>query len=241
MSLSLAAGLLAGVALLATQTESMAGSLAAVPTVLSATWFGHVLGLQVVALALAGLLHWRHAAWPALAMCAAPVGLQCLHLHGFAMEGRFGPLTASDLLHLLAGAAWLGGLLPLALALRVTPPAAAAATVRRFSHLATVCVLLLAATASYQGWVMIGSGGGLTGTGYGWTALGKAGLFAVLLAFAARHRFLLAPRLRGGPDPAATRRRLACSVTAEATVGLLLVLLAALLASLPPAMDMGDG
>lgn len=241
LAASLVAGQAAGWALLALQADSMAGSFAAVPIVLRATTFGHVLAAQLVALALAGAVGRRGGGRPALLLCGLAAGLQCLHLHGFAMEGRLGPLTASDLLHLLAGAAWLGGLLPLARALRAAPPAQGAAMLRRFSRLAAVCLLVLAATASYQGWVMVGSVRALIGTDYGWTALGKTVLFATLLAFAMRHRFFLAPRLRTGPDPAATRRLLVRSITAEAAVGLLLVLLAALLASLPPGMDMGDG
>ncbi len=240
ISISLGAGLAAGAALLALQARSLADSVAAVPTVLAATWFGHVLAAQLVALALAALLHWWGAARPALAACWLAAALQPLHLHGWAMEGRVGPLVACELLHLLAAGTWLGGLLPLALTLRAVPPAAGAVLARRFSWLGVVCTVALAGSAAYQGTVLLGGARGLFETAYGWTALGKTGLFAVLLAMAARHRLRLVPRIFTSGDSGAMQRALARSVAAEAAVGLLLVLLAALLASLPPAMDMGD-
>lgn len=237
---SLGIALAAELGLLALQAESMAGSLTAVPTVLRATLFGHVLAIQLAALAVAGVLVRWGGAWATLPMCWLAVGLQALHLHGWAMEGRVGPLVASELVHLAAAGAWLGGLTPLALALRAIPPTQGAVLARRFSWVGLVCIATLAASASYQGWALMGGVRGLFGTDYGWTAIGKVLLFAVLLTLAARHRFRLTPRLAAGPDAAGARRALARSVTAEAALGLLVVLLAALLASLPPAMDMGE-
>ena len=103
---SLGIALAAGLGLLALQAESMAGSLTAVPTVLRATLFGHVLAIQLAALA-AGRSCWSGGAAPGrLCRCAGSrSGCSALHLHGWAMEGRVGPLVASELLHLAAGAA----------------------------------------------------------------------------------------------------------------------------------------
>lgn len=237
LSASLDIALIAAPVLLLVQARNIAGAVWLAPMVLRVTLFGRVLALQWIAVALArGLV--ARGGWPALLACLAATGLQCLHLHGYAMEGRFGPLTASDLLHLLAGAAWLGGLLPFALALRGMAVAQAAALTRRFSRLAMGCVAVLAVTAAYQGTVMVGSARALAVTDYGWTALGKLALFAVLLGFALRNRFVLLPALGGGG--AAGTRALVRSVLTEAAVGLLLVLLAALLASLPPSMVMDE-
>ena len=81
-------------------------------------------------------------------------------------------------LHLLAGAAWLGGLLPLLIVVQSVPAPAAALACRRFSPLGTTCVLVLAATAGFQFWVLIGGLPGLLGTAYGLVALAKIVLFA---------------------------------------------------------------
>ncbi len=239
LSVSLDIALLAAPVLLIVQARNIAGAVWLAPMVLRVTLFGRVLAAQWLALALARGLARRGGGWPCLLLCAAVTGLQVLHLHGYAMEGRLGPLTASDLLHLLAGAAWLGGLLPFALALRGLPVTPAAALTRRFSRLAMGCVLVLAVTAAYQGTVMVGSARALAVTDYGWTALAKLALFGVLLAFALRNRFRLLPPL--GSGGAASTRALVRSVLTEAAVGLLLVLLAALLAALPPSMVMEEG
>jgi len=135
--------------------------------------------------------------------------------------------------HLLAGAAWLGGLPPLLLVVTTAPEAALAAC-RRFSPLGVGCVLALAATAGWQGWALVGSLPGLIGTGYGLMALLKLGLFAALLGLAARHRLRLTPALAAG-DPRAARR-LARSIGLEAGLGLAVVLAAGVLSGLPPGM-----
>jgi putative copper export protein len=64
-------------------------------------------------------------------------------------------LLYSEGLHLLAGGAWLGGLLPLLILVRDAPPKPAAEALRRFSKLATLCVLAIAGTACFQGWVLV--------------------------------------------------------------------------------------
>jgi putative copper resistance protein D len=55
----------------------------------------------------------------------------------------------------LRGGAWLGGLLPLLILVRDAPPKPAAEALRRFSKLATLCVLAIAGTACFQGWVLV--------------------------------------------------------------------------------------
>ncbi|MFG3139283.1 copper resistance CopC/CopD family protein [Streptomyces sp. NPDC048211] len=113
-----------------------------------------------------------------------------------------------DVLHLLAVAAWLGGLTALLVALYRTPDITAAA-VRRFSRIAFTSVLVLTATGIYQSWRQVGSWSALTGTGYGQLLLVKVGLVAVLVGIAGISRRWTA-RLAGGPgtdranDPADT-------------------------------------
>ncbi|UQS31624.1 copper resistance protein CopC/CopD [Streptomyces fradiae] len=85
-----------------------------------------------------------------------------------------------DVLHLLAVAAWLGGLAALAVAL-YREPSIERAAVGRFSRLAFGAVAVLAATGLYQSWRQVGSWSALTGTAYGRLLLLKLGLVAVLL------------------------------------------------------------
>ncbi|MCX4824288.1 copper resistance protein CopC [Streptomyces sp. NBC_01142] len=88
-----------------------------------------------------------------------------------------------DVLHLLAVAAWLGGLAALLTALYRAPSIERAA-VRRFSGLAFGSVVVLTATGLYQSWRQVGSWSALTGTSYGQLLLLKVGLVAVMVAVA---------------------------------------------------------
>ncbi|GGV49419.1 transport integral membrane protein [Streptomyces longisporoflavus] len=88
-----------------------------------------------------------------------------------------------DIVHLLAVAAWLGGLSALVVALYFAPSVDAAA-VRRFSHVAFCSVVALAATGLYQSWRQVGSWSALTGTWYGQLLLIKVGLVVVLVGVA---------------------------------------------------------
>ncbi|MFI1761769.1 copper resistance CopC/CopD family protein [Streptomyces sp. NPDC020800] len=91
-----------------------------------------------------------------------------------------------DVIHLLAVAAWLGGLTALLVALYRAPvdtPVEAAA-VQRFSRLAFGSVLALVATGTYQSWRQLGSWSAFTDTEYGRLLLVKIGLVALLVGIA---------------------------------------------------------
>ncbi|MCZ7459297.1 copper resistance CopC/CopD family protein [Streptomyces sp. WMMC940] len=88
-----------------------------------------------------------------------------------------------DVLHLLAVAAWLGGLATLLVALHRAPSVGRAA-VLRFSRVAFWSVVVLAATGLYQSWRQVGSWSALTGTSYGRLLLVKIGLVALLVGIA---------------------------------------------------------
>ncbi|MGV9253531.1 copper resistance CopC/CopD family protein [Streptomyces sp. NPDC003697] len=91
-----------------------------------------------------------------------------------------------DVVHLLAVAAWLGGLAALLVALYGAPATDPVETsaVRRFSRVAFGSVLALVATGAYQSWRQAGSWSALTGTRYGQLLLVKIGLVAVLVGIA---------------------------------------------------------
>ncbi|MER5735037.1 copper resistance protein CopC [Streptomyces sp. NPDC002262] len=108
-----------------------------------------------------------------------------------------------DILHLLAVAAWLGGLTTLLVALYRVPSVERAA-VERFSRVAFVSVAVLVATGLYQSWRQVGSWSALTGTRYGQLLLVKIGLMGVLVGIAwisRRWTRRLADRTPALPDP----------------------------------------
>ena len=220
-------------------TRELAQSLSATPAVLSGTFFGRLIAAQLIALLATGLalgggartLRW----WLATGLSGVATALQAGHGHAMAMYDGPSLLLLSEVLHMLAAGAWLGGLLPLALAVRALPPKTGALAARRFSPLGQVCVAGLVASAGFQFWVMIGGLPGLLGTAYGWIALLKTLLLLVLVAFAATNRYRLAPALLRTGAPTASRALLH-SIAWETGAGLLAVLAAAVLSSLPPAM-----
>ncbi|MEU7422112.1 copper resistance protein CopC [Streptomyces sp. NPDC040750] len=91
-----------------------------------------------------------------------------------------------DVLHLLAVAAWLGGLTALLVALYRAPAETPIETtaVHRFSRLAFGSVVALVATGVYQSWRQLGSWSAFTDTGYGQLLLVKIALVAVLVGVA---------------------------------------------------------
>jgi copper resistance protein D len=208
-------------------------------TVLTGTSFGYILLLQLLLLIAAGAVlgyspstaRWRIG----LVFGTAATILQVGHGHAYAMAS--GVLEICEALHLWAAGAWLGGLLPLLMVVRMAPPPSAAIAARWFSPLGKLCVVLLTVSAPVQGWILIGSTKALLQTAYGWTALLKACLFGVLFGFALLNRYWLAPDLRGR-NPDLARQRLIRSISLQTCFGLLIVLAATLLGQLRPGMDM---
>ncbi|ARF56472.1 copper resistance CopC/CopD family protein [Streptomyces gilvosporeus] len=109
-----------------------------------------------------------------------------------------------DVLHLLAVAAWLGGLAALVVSL-YWGPAVERSAVRRFSRIAFGAVLVLVATGIYQSWRQVGSWPALTGTSYGRLLLVKAGLVVVLVGIASVSRRWTARLAEDAPGGAAAR------------------------------------
>ncbi|MGV9785521.1 copper resistance CopC/CopD family protein [Streptomyces sp. NPDC003435] len=154
---------------------------------------------------------------------------------------------ASTTLHLLATAAWLGGLAALLLTLRAGLPPQ---VVTRFSRMALTSVIVLVVTGVYQSWRGLGSWQALTDTTYGRVLLAKLAAVALLLTVAAWSRRWTArlaatptakvlepaggPPLPEPPEPALPARHLRRSVLAEAAVGAVVLVLTTLLTSTLP-------
>jgi copper transport protein len=128
-----------------------------------------------------------------------------------------------DLLHLVAGAVWLGGLVGLALTLPGLAGRrdASAALVSRFSTAAASLLAAIVLSGSFLAWRIVGSWDALVTNGYGQLLLVKIGIAAVAVAIAAYNRFRLLPRFSdaaGFHDRVATARTLSRTTTAEAVV-----------------------
>lgn len=137
-------------------------------------------------------------------------------------------LVLSDVLHLAAGATWLGGLVGLVLAMRALAgrERLAATTLARFSTLAGGLLLLVAATGSFLGWRVVGSWDALLSTTYGRLLLVKVGLALLVAALGGWNRWRTLPAVRAATG-FADRERAASLLTR--TVRVEAVLLVALL------------
>ncbi len=139
-------------------------------------------------------------------------------------------LVILDLIHLAAGAVWLGGLVGLALTL---PSVAGrhdvtALVVSRFSTAAAAVLAALVASGAVLAWRIVGSWSGLVDSGYGQLLLVKIGVASVAAGLAAYNRLRLLPLVRrdvDAVDATAAGHRLTrtASVEAVALVGVLLV------------------
>lgn len=189
--------------------------------VLRDTLFGQTLGLRTALLLASVALRGRAGA--ILAGLAVAAG--AAHGHGMAM-GDAPDLVLSHALHLLAAGAWLGGLPALLLAVRAGDDAAP----RRFGQMASWAVVVLVASAAWQGWILGGGLPGLIGTAYGGAIAIKVFCLAALLPLAMLNRWILAPRLPG------TRRGLRRAIIAELVLGFAAVGVAVHLGALSPGM-----
>jgi putative copper export protein/mono/diheme cytochrome c family protein len=214
---------------------SVAQAAASVPDVLTGTMFGHLIALQIAALLAVAAALLRRMGRVALSFSGAALLLQAGHSHAASMYSGPSVLLLAQVFHLLGAGAWLGGLAPLLILVRMAPPKAGAMAARWFSPLGQVAIVALTASSLFQGWVMVASIAGLVGTAYGWMVLGKLALFGVLFVFAVLNRYRLAPSLLRG-EPVAARRALVCSIAVQTGFGVAIIAAAAVLSSLTPAM-----
>jgi copper transport protein len=204
------------------------------------TKFGLTWGIGAVAWllvpALAGSV--RAAALPLLVVCAIP------GLGGHAgVQSPRGLLVPMNLVHVLAMAAWLGGIAVLVLALRhATQELEGEArgrllftTVSRFSSLATVAVAAILLTGIGQSIVYMERFGQLLDTAFGRAVLIKAVLFVVILGLGYLNRSRLLPRL---PESGLTLRRV---LRVELLTGLLVIAVTGALASYAPSSAVSAG
>jgi putative copper export protein len=192
-------------------------------------------GLAVLLVALPRL--WGRGPTVASGLGAAAVIISfALTGHTISTEPRW-LVVAANLSHTVAGAAWFGGLVLLAVALRGRRAADDAAgggrLVARFSGVASVAVVLVTVAGTALAWSEVRALRALTSTTYGLTLLAKVALVAAVVALGAYNNRRLVPavarRAEGGWD--ALRRTVRYEV-----VGIVAVLgLTGFLANLVPA------
>jgi copper resistance protein D len=208
--------------------------------VLTDTRFGLVWCIRLaLALLLALLLPWPATRWLQVTIAAAFLALPALVGHAGATPGLAGDLhLISDMLHLLAAGAWLGGLPALAFLLWRAPRghgrgrgAFMVRVVYRFSRLGILSVGILLTSGLVNSWSLLNGPRDLIASDYGRLVAFKIVLFGAMVTIAAVNKFYLTPRL---PKPAALRS-LRHNSLAEIGLGLCVLLFVGILGTLPPA------
>jgi copper transport protein len=168
---------------------------------------------------------------PAAGMALAAGALAGMSLAGHVSAGGGAALASVDWAHLVAVAAWLGGIPAAFLLARrgrsvgVGTTATGAAILRRHGPMAIVAAPIVALTGIANSPVVLGSGRDLAASGYGNLVLAKAGLLAVAVGIGAMNHVAL----RRG------RGVLGALVAVELAVAALAVGAAATMVTIPPA------
>jgi copper resistance protein D len=229
--------------------EAMASEV--LSTVLNETQFGLVSKIRfVLAIILAACLAYdrlAQARWPALGSALGLVAAIAWTGHAGATAGEMGKLhLTADVLHLLAAAAWTGGLVCLALLLAAARRNRALAwaslagdATQRFSTLGIVSVATLLATGIVNAWILVGSFHALLTAEYGRLLMLKIAVFAIMLAFAAVNRLWLTPQLAFLPEneaPLDALRQLTRNSVIEIALGFTIFAIVGALGTLHPAI-----
>lgn len=181
----------------------------------------------------------------AAVLCAAAFcGALAFAGHAIGGEGVEGVVhPAADVLHLLAAAAWVGGLAPLAVLLTLMKAdaaslAAARTATQRFSNLGIVAVAALVLSGLVNSWYLVGDVSALTTSEYGRLLTIKLLLFLVMVGIAAVNWSRLTPQLTPDAGSAAgqrARRGLRRNAVIEVALGTAIVVIVGVLGTLPPA------
>jgi putative copper resistance protein D len=184
----------------------------------------------------------------AVGASACFVGTLAWSGHGAATPGTAGDLhLVADILHLIAAAAWLGGLVPLVMLMRwmvqsteKIDSTSFLEVLHRFSNLGLLAVATLVVTGALNIYFILGGTEALLAGDYERALLAKLTLFVVMLAFAAVNRLALAPDLASAEaDPtqeARLARRIHLNAAIEAGLGIAIVVLVGWLGIMAPGM-----
>ena len=145
---------------------------------------------------------------------------------------------AADYAHILAAAAWTGGLAFLVAALLMARSerwSLASRSVPRFSNLAVVSVGLLVVAGAINGYIEVRHWRGLWDTEYGVLLMAKVALVVPLLGLGAFNNKFAVPKLKSGTASPQERRRFLRAVGAELSVMVVIVGVTAFLVNAAPA------
>jgi copper transport protein len=164
-----------------------------------------------------------------------------------------GLLIPTDVLHVLAMSAWIGGLVTLVVVLPAATRTLAspdrtrllAAVLMRFSPIALAAVITLVTTGLVQSYVHVRSVDNLIHTAFGRAVLIKMCLMVALIALGAYNRNRSLPRLRalaaGGKELGMAGLALRRALRAEVALLAVVLGVTAALVSYPPATAVGRG
>ncbi|WP_309120800.1 copper resistance protein CopC [Paenibacillus sp.] len=151
--------------------------------------------------------------------------------HAAAAEANRALALGAHAGHIVAAAAWYGGLLGIAIAAVRTTTQGALQLVGAFSKAALPLMLVAAASGLLLANAQLPSIADLTTSTYGGILLAKLALFALVLALGAFHRWVLLPGLR--PE-APTDRRLVAGIRIEVALAIALFTVAGWLSTTSP-------
>jgi len=176
--------------------------------------------------------------WPKIIFAAALLGSLAWSGHGRDGERAQWHLLA-DAGHLIVAAAWPTGLLPFGMLIYALRGSAEGARqgllvkiTRRFSTMSLISVALLAASGIVNSCYLLESVSSLVRTPYGRTLLVKIILFLLMVALGAINLLWLKPRL--DKSDSTTAGKLQWTVGAEFILGIAVVIVVAILGTLPP-------
>lgn len=207
---------------------------------------GQAWALRALAWLAVAVLLWRATrpagarAWGVATGVAVIVGSLVWSGHAATQSPR-ALLIPADIVHVLAGGAWLGGLVLLLACFwprrgESVRPGAAQATAA-FSRVALPAVIALTAAGLLQGWLYVKTLGEVLDSGYGIVLLVKLGLLAIILALAFGNR----RRVRRLADVLELSvGRLRAAMRAEVAVALLVLAATAVLVRLAPPVALAE-
>ena len=213
-------------------------------TVFGRLWIGRF-ALALVSAALLIMMQRSAGRLPTSRLAAYAALVALVYLASLAWSGHAaaaqmsGPslALASDVVHLLAAGAWVGGLPGLVLVLRRRESIRfAAEVVRRFSALSIVSVGALIASGVGNAWYLVGDLPALIGTAYGRLLAAKLVLFTAMVALAAVNRFSLSAQIEASSSGRLRAGRvLARNAAIEAALGMIIVAIVGALGTMIPA------
>jgi mono/diheme cytochrome c family protein/uncharacterized membrane protein len=145
-------------------------------------------------------------------------------------------------MHLLASSIWIGGVITLVVALVYGTRGVRgekrrevfAIAIPKFTTVAIISVIILAATGFYSAWLQVGNLVALRETSYGQVLIVKLLLIVPILALGALNQRIIGPRLR---TSARSGVRFGQAIAAEAMLGVGILLAVGLLTMLPTARE----